>query len=859
MKVTQIFVVPHMHWDREWYFSTEESEILLNNNLPEIMDKLESDPDYPPFVLDGQSVIIEDYLKSHPRDGERFEKLAKEGRFKLGPWYTQTDEMAVGAESITRNLLYGLADSNEFGKPMKIGYVPDSFGQSSQIPMILNQFGMNQSIFWRGLSERKGTDNNQFIWKSRDGSKVYVNQMPGGYATGKYLPLNQVELKERMDPLLAKFDKFSTTGQAVLPNGHDQMPIQKNIEQVVNQLNKIYPDRHFVLGNYEDIFTDMKQDDSKLDEVSGEFYDGKYERVHRSIQSTRMDLKVMNTRIENKIVNLLEPLASIAHKLGFEYYQGMIEEIWKELMKNHAHDSMGACCSDKVHEEIRERYFKAEEYTDRLIDYYKRKITEAAEVKPGDDKLTLFNLLPNNEDRLVTAKVITKNPGFKLIDSNGQNISFDLINKKSIDAGLIDRQLVAHSHYDPFYEYTIQFKHHFNGISYEVLGVDFDATELDYERRLIDSNVIDTNIYKININTNGTIDVVNKLSNIEYKNVLNMEIQGDDGDEYDFSPLPNAMKLYSKDIVDDADIKVIENRETFKVNISYDLSVPNGLIEWKADNDWTGEFSVKLELDVPKSSGTVGLKVKLNNQAQNIRVRLLVPTKIVSQESTSDVQFGLIDRPNYDPAMKFWEKENWVERPDSIYPFLSHAEVSNNQSSVGVITDSTREYQIIENDTIAVTLVRGVGILGKANLVRRPGRPSGINAPTPDSQCFGLLTLDLALVFSDKNAEQTHFSQLAKQFLTPVICYNQLPNVAMHMNPSKIEVPRVFSLYQVDTKLVLSDIKLSENGNKILARFFNSQESEITVVSGTQYNLGEEKVSKFSETVKPNGVLTVEI
>ncbi|MQS76321.1 glycoside hydrolase family 38 C-terminal domain-containing protein [Companilactobacillus halodurans] len=859
MKVTQIIVVPHMHWDREWYFSTEESEVLLNNNLPEILDKLESDPDYPPFVLDGQSVIIEDFLKSHPHDGGRFKKLAKEGRFKLGPWYSQTDEMAVGAESITRNLLYGLSDSNKFGTPMKIGYVPDSFGQSSQMPMILNQFSIDKSIFWRGLSERKGTNSNQFIWKSKDGSRVFVNQMPGGYATGKYLPLDKVELKNRMDPLLEKFDKFSTTGQAILPNGHDQMPIQKNIKQVVSELNDIYPDRHFIMGNYEDIFDHIEDNSADLDKVSGEFYDGKYERVHRSIQSTRMDLKVMNTRIENKITNLLEPLASIAYKLGFEYYRGMMEEIWKELMKNHAHDSMGACCSDKVHEEIRERYFKAEEYTDRLIDYYKRKITEASTVQPGDDKLTLFNLLPKDENRLVTAEVITKNKGFKLIDADGKTVPFDLINKEIVDPGLIDRQLVAHSQYNPFHKYTIQFNRHFTGVSYEVLAINFDNTVLSLESQNNLNKVIETDSYKMSFNTDGTIDLTNKINGKVYKKVLNMELQGDDGDEYDFSPLPNPIKLYSKDMVNNATINLDRNKYMIKASILYELTVPNGLNQWITCDSWSGNIQIHLDLDIPISGKTIGLKVTVNNQANNVRLRLLVPTEIISQNSTSDVQFGLIDRPNYDPAMEQWKKEEWKERPDSIYPFLSHVEVTDDKSSVAVITNSSREYQIVNSKTIAITLIRGVGVLGKANLVRRPGRPSGINAPTPDSQCIGSLSLNFGLIFSDNPSKETHYGQIAKEFLTPVVSYNQLPNVAMHMNKSVIKVPRLFTLFQENTNLVLSDIKISEDGKKVLVRFYNDSETKLPVLSGNQYTLNEQKVSDIRSTINPNSVGTFEI
>ncbi|KPD00998.1 Mannosylglycerate hydrolase [Geobacillus sp. BCO2] len=222
-----VHIVPHVHWDREWYFSAEESRILLVNDMEEILQMLETNPDYPYFVLDGQTVVLEDYLAVKPEQKERIRRLVEEGKLIIGPWYTQTDEMVVGGESIVRNLLYGLKDSREFGEPMKIGYLPDSFGQSAQMPQILNGFGIRRAIFWRGVSERHGTDKTEFYWVSDDGSKVLVQLFPLGYAIGKYLPVNEAKLKERMDKYFSVLDSGATTDHILIPNGHDQMPIQK--------------------------------------------------------------------------------------------------------------------------------------------------------------------------------------------------------------------------------------------------------------------------------------------------------------------------------------------------------------------------------------------------------------------------------------------------------------------------------------------------------------------------------------------------------------------------------------------------------------------------------------------------------
>lgn len=94
----------------------------------------------------------------------------------------------MSGESIVRNLMYGIRDCMAFGEPMKIGYLPDSFGMSGQLPHIYNGFGITRTMFWRGCSERHGTDKTEFLWQSGDGSEVTAQVLPLGYAIGKYLP-----------------------------------------------------------------------------------------------------------------------------------------------------------------------------------------------------------------------------------------------------------------------------------------------------------------------------------------------------------------------------------------------------------------------------------------------------------------------------------------------------------------------------------------------------------------------------------------------------------------------------------------------------------------------------------------------
>ncbi|MEO2601331.1 mannosylglycerate hydrolase [Clostridium butyricum] len=847
----KVHIVPHMHWDREWYFSTEESRILLVNNMKEIMDMLENNPDYPYFVMDGQTAILEDYLAVKPQDKERIKKLVEEGKLIIGPWYTQTDEMVVGGESIVRNLLYGIKDCGEFGDYMKIGYLPDSFGQSAQMPQILNGFDIKHSMFWRGCSERKGTGKTEFNWTSDDGSEVVVQMLPLGYAIGKYLPTDIDALRKRMEKYFPVLDRGATTEHEILPNGHDQMPVQKNIFNVIEKLKELYTDREFFLSRYENIFEELEKE-SNRDTISGEFLDGKYMRVHRSIFSTRMDIKAANARIESKITNILEPLASIAYSLGFEYHHGLIELIWKEIMKNHAHDSIGCCCSDKVHKEIMNRFLLAEEKVDRLIEFYKRKITDAISCEKALDKLTIFNLMPYEREEIIRAQIITKMKSFEMVNDEDIKLDFQVIHKEEIDAGLIDRQIVHYGNYDPFMIYTIEFKDVVPAMGYKTYLI--KESEFMIEKEYEAVNKIDNDFYEIEVNENGTLKILDKKMNKTFDNVLLMENGGDEGDEYDFSPLVDEKLIFNTHVKAEYSIK--KNKFNNEIKISYRLDVPKN-IESRKNNNIDGYVDFNISINVPNDKARIDIVFDIDNQACDHRIRTYIPTNIASKFSVSDNQFGYIKRDVYDEAMDVWEKEGWDERPDSIYPMLTFVGLSDDKHGVAVLTNSTREFEIVGEkfDTIAITLFRSVGFLGKEEMVRRPGRPSGIKLPTPDSQLIGNITIDFAIATHEKSTLEANVANMAKQYLTPMVTYNKMPYNAMKLNDSEVITPYSYSLLkQYDENLVLSVIKKAEKEEGLIIRMYNPNEYEEStnilfdrsIKEAVKANLNERKIEKIN-------------
>jgi len=829
MTTSRVHITPHMHWDREWYFTTEESRILLVNNMEEIMNRLESDPEYKYYVLDGQTAVLEDYFAIKPENTERVKALVEAGKLIIGPWYSQTDTMQVSGESIVRNMMYGIRDCMKFGDAMKIGYLPDSFSMSSQLPMIYNGFDITRAMFWRGCSERHGTNKTEFLWQSNDGSEVTAQVLPLGYAIGKYLPQDEEGLRARLDKYFPVLEKPSVTKDILLPNGHDQMPIQKDIFEVMDKLREIYPDREFSMSRFEEVFEKVEAARDQLDTIKGEFNDGKYMRVHRTISSTRMDIKLIHAEIENKIVNILEPLASIAWTLGFEYHHGLIEKMWKESMKNHAHDSIGCCCSDKVHAEILNRYILADDMATNLIHFYKRKIVDHMPDREGCDKLAMFNLSPYEREEVVNTTITIRAQEFSIFDENENPVEYFIQDKRQIDPGKVDRQIVHYGNYDPFMEFDIQIKRTVPAMGFTTLhiqGNEKGAVKVAEQKEYL----LENEYYRINVNDNGTLTIFDKETEQVFDQVLRLEDGSDDGDEYDYSPSRQEWLLYS----DEFPVETSIDHQGFQsvANIAFRMNVPANLAEREERTGQNGFVEALCQVVLKQGSRRIEVRMELDNQADDHRVRVLVPTPFVSETVVADNQFGCITRPTNDPAMAVWEEEKWKEAPVPVYQLMNFAALENGKAGMAIMSNGLREFEVIasqgdENrDTFALTLFRGIGVLGKEELLLRPGRPSGIKIPTPDSQVRGKLMCEFTLCGFSGNHIDTNIMAQARDNVTQIECYNKIPYNAMKLNVGEQNLPMSFSLLsKQQAGAVLSVLKKAEDEDALIMRVYNPAET----------------------------------
>jgi alpha-mannosidase mngB len=424
MTEKKIKIIPHTHWDKEWYFTSARSLVYSLKDFDEVLDTLDADPDFKCFHLDGQLSIAEEYLELHPEREEQFARLVKEGRLIIGPWYTQPDTLVVSGESLLKNLEIGIKLAEKYGGHQSIGYLPDSFGMSSQMPQIYHHMGLKYAFFRRGIAKHL-VDNREFMWESPDGTKMFTHNLHH-YGNMAYPPNGKEKVKAYYQEMIDKLGDSSLSDTVLLYNGEDQKPIRKNLPELVRIGNES-GEYSVEIDTLENALASIQQEylekELPLPTYNGEFTFGQFSRTHKSIFSTRVDLKQLNNHLENYLSNIVEPLSVLASDAGSKYESILIDNIWKLMLLNSAHDSIGNCNSDWTNEDIKARYVKAKSLAEELVEFKMREIGQ--QVKQLDfTQFQVYNLLPNERSGFIDIELYTPYKQFTILDANGVESKF---------------------------------------------------------------------------------------------------------------------------------------------------------------------------------------------------------------------------------------------------------------------------------------------------------------------------------------------------------------------------------------------------------------------------------------------------
>ena len=411
----KLHIICNTHWDRAWVYPFQETRLLLLEFMDDLLDLLERDPEFHSFLMDSQTIAVEDYLDLRPEREEQLKKFVREGRLIVGPWYTLPEEYIVNGESLVRNLVIGHRLATKWGAVSKIGYTPFSYGQTSQMPQIYRGFDIDTIIFYRGINTQKS----EFILEGPDGSRVtgcrfgalsrfsyyfYVYRMARfGMSRDEwwydwdrgalpfrlnnehrphdhYYPLDVAKEQFNTDVLPAQLDKlirdesehFSTRHIACM-QGFDCSSPDPNERQLIEMSRTIVEElgHEIVQNSLENYMREMMAEVKDPEVLTGESRNpgatGKWTHLMGDVISSRIKIKRRNAQVETALQRRAEPFSFLGWLSGGEYMRSAIDRSWQYLLQNHPHDNICGAGVDQMEKDMHYRFDQAEIIADGVM------------------------------------------------------------------------------------------------------------------------------------------------------------------------------------------------------------------------------------------------------------------------------------------------------------------------------------------------------------------------------------------------------------------------------------------------------------------------------------------------------------
>ncbi|MFC6879240.1 alpha-mannosidase [Actinomadura yumaensis] len=362
-----IIVVPHTHWDREWYLPFQRFRLRLVSLLDTVIERMERDARWH-FTLDGQMAAVDDYLEIRPERRERLAALVRDGRLAVGPWQILNDEFLCSGENIVRNLELGLRRSAELGAAMMAGYLPDQFGHCAQMPQILRLAGIEHACVWRGVPA--GVRSHAFAWGAPDGTTIRTQYLPeGGYgnAAGMFESFSEPEnsppsetapgadvLPRRAEDFTVRMRRWYPEGGPLLAMyGADHTAPAADLADRIAAAGR--PMRLATLSGY---FAGVDPSTDGLTRVSGELRSHARANILPGVLSARVHLKHAMSHAERVVERYAEPLAALWYTGSAQRF---LDLAWRRLIEVSCHDSVTGCGSDETAEQVAARMAEAEQ------------------------------------------------------------------------------------------------------------------------------------------------------------------------------------------------------------------------------------------------------------------------------------------------------------------------------------------------------------------------------------------------------------------------------------------------------------------------------------------------------------------
>ena len=352
MPAPTFHLIPHTHWDREWYLTRAAFQARLVPVLDAVIEQLERDSEAR-FVLDGQTILLEDYLAVKPDQEPRLAALVRRGALEIGPWYVLADLLVPGAASLRRNLAEGARDAARFGRRLDVLYSPDAFGHPAELPALAAEFGIRRAVVRRGVGRPGGMDRDFFRWRAPSGETLLAYHLPAsGYDIAVGLGGAGAELARAWQPIRTELTGRAVTNQVAVFLGADHHAMPEEVVTLAGRLQAIEPEWEVRVSGLGEFFDAVEATNPDPPLLEGELRasDG-HAWILQGVHSARSRLKRRHAEAELLLARVAEPLARAALAAGGPDRSDLIRHAWRTLLQCQFHDTLAGTTSDAVQRE----------------------------------------------------------------------------------------------------------------------------------------------------------------------------------------------------------------------------------------------------------------------------------------------------------------------------------------------------------------------------------------------------------------------------------------------------------------------------------------------------------------------------
>jgi mannosylglycerate hydrolase len=751
-------IISNTHWDREWRFPFQRNRQMLVDMIDAVLEILEAEPEYRAFHIDSQSIVLKDYLEIKPQNAARIIKLTQGNRLLHGPWYILPEEFQVGGENLIRNLLLGHKTSKKYGGASKIGYSPFSWGQISQLPQLYHEFNINLIMFYRGINSID-SPKAEFLWEGADGTQMVSSRFstmprynfyfyiyrPAVHNEGFYdveynwekggTPFHFADkmqhdedyfiisphrdyYPENIQPMVEKIIRDQagdfTTPHVIWMEGHDSSGPNRITVDIIRDIKKLMPEldvRHSTLEEYAQLLADSV-DMEKLTKVYGERRstqnDKRCGNLFGYTTSARMYLKQANFDAERWLQYYAEPFNIFSAMHGRDINDQYTETAWELIVQNSAHDSIGGCSLDRIHEDMMMRYKHALEISkgvfERSVKHLVKNLNTDTFKQAGSSDIFITVINPANYERNDLAEVFVDIPksldmgDFRVMDASGNLIGKALISRENHQPVL--EQMINRPMFFDMTRYHV-FLHLKNipafGLkAFQVIPCEPNARTYNNS----DSLVLENEFLKVEVNPDGSLNILEKETRMIFHGAAYFEDHGEAGHAWVLNPVGPVITTKGSS----ANIRKSFSSAIYnEILIKHNLKLPASL---KTRKENTGDMvvnTIEMSVGLAKGSKYLALNITVNNIAESHRLRLMIPTRLKNALSYGEGQFDVVKRNLQRP-----DTPGWIEQPMYDYPMHHFVDVSDNKQGIAALVDGLKEYELRddEDQTLAITLLR---------------------------------------------------------------------------------------------------------------------------------------------------------